>query len=212
MENLKIYEQVRNVPAAAQKTIGGGKLKGMTDINPMWRIKTLTLLFGVCGFGWYYEITNQWLEQGANGELKGFCNINLFIKMGEEWSKPIQGTGGSSFVSNEKQGAYTSDEVYKMALTDAISVACKSLGIGADIYWQGDRTKYDQASQAIPVPAAAPSLTDEEKKHIASLQACKTLDEFKAAYAAAGGNANSTKAVKKAANDIFKMLNPNITK
>jgi hypothetical protein len=30
-----------------------------------------------------------------------------------------------------------------MALTDAISVACKSLGMAADIYWESDRTKYD---------------------------------------------------------------------
>ena len=30
-----------------------------------------------------------------------------------------------------------------MATTDAISVACKQLGIGADIYFANDRTKYD---------------------------------------------------------------------
>ena len=30
-----------------------------------------------------------------------------------------------------------------MALTDAISVACKSLGFGADIYFGKDRTKYN---------------------------------------------------------------------
>ena len=45
-------------------------------------------------------------------------------------------------VANEKNGLYTSDECYKMALTDAISVACKALGFGADVYWGADRTKY----------------------------------------------------------------------
>ena len=30
-----------------------------------------------------------------------------------------------------------------MALTDAISVACKALGFGADIYWEAGRTKYN---------------------------------------------------------------------
>lgn len=29
-----------------------------------------------------------------------------------------------------------------MALTDAISVACKALGFGADVYWAKDATKY----------------------------------------------------------------------
>ena len=35
MENLELYEKVRSVPENAQKEIKGGKLKGMTDINPM---------------------------------------------------------------------------------------------------------------------------------------------------------------------------------
>ena len=72
--------------------------------------------------------------------------------MNGEWSEAIQGIGGSSFVTNEKNGLYTSDECFKMALTDAISVACKALGIGADVYWDKDSTKYNQTSiQATPV-------------------------------------------------------------
>ena len=42
MENMKIYEAVRKVPDSAKKNISAGRLKGMTDINPMWRIKALT--------------------------------------------------------------------------------------------------------------------------------------------------------------------------
>ena len=38
------------------------------------------------------------------------------------------------------------DEAFKMAETDALSVACKKLGIGADIYWAGDNTKYTQGT------------------------------------------------------------------
>lgn len=48
------------------------------------------------------------------------------------------------FASKEKSGIYVSDECYKMATTDAISVACKQLGIGADVYWDSDRTKYNK--------------------------------------------------------------------
>lgn len=143
--NLRIYEAARTVPASATKEIAGGRLKGMTDINPMWRIKKLTELFGPCGIGWKYEVTRQELQPGANGEIAAFVNINLYIKKDGEWSEPIPGTGGSMFVAKEKTGLYTSDECYKMALTDAISVACKALGFGADVYWKADRTKYDRA-------------------------------------------------------------------
>lgn len=140
--NLKIYNEVRQVPKQAQKKIKGGRLSGMTDINPMWRIKKLTELFGPCGFGWKYEITEKRLEEGGNNEIAAFVDINLYVNQDGEWSEPIPGTGGSTFVAKERKGLYTSDECYKMALTDAISVACKPLGFGADIYWSADRTKY----------------------------------------------------------------------
>lgn len=142
MENLDLYNKVREVPKEAQKSFNNGRFSG-TDINPMWRIKKLTEEFGICGFGWYYEITDKWLEKGQDDIVAAFVNINLFIKIGEEWSKPIQGTGGNTFVSKNKNGYQVSDECYKMALTDAISVAAKALGVGADIYFGNDRTKYD---------------------------------------------------------------------
>lgn len=141
--NLALYNKVRVVPSEAQKPILGGRLKGMTDINPMWRIKTLTEQFGQAGLGWYFEILEERIEEGANGEKVVFVKINLYVKNEGEWSKPIVGIGGSSFVAKEKSGLYTSEECFKMALTDAISVSCKSLGIGADVYYAKDRSKYD---------------------------------------------------------------------
>ena len=142
MENLEIYERVRQVPTSAQREIQAGRLKGKTDINPMWRIKALTEQFGPCGIGWKYTITDKRLENGANNEVSAFVDIDLYIKVDGEWSDAIPGTGGSAFVASERNGLYTSDECYKMALTDAISVACKALGFGADVYWAKDATKY----------------------------------------------------------------------
>lgn len=143
MGNLDIYEKVRSVPDSAKKTIKGGRTSGMTDINPMWRIKVLTEQFGPCGIGWYYIPTRKWLEASGN-EIAAFVDIELYIKVDGEWSKPIPGNGGSMFAAKEKSGIYVSDECYKMATTDAISVACKQLGIGADVYWESDRTKYNK--------------------------------------------------------------------
>lgn len=143
MENLDLYEKVRSVPDSAKKTIKGGRTSGMTDINPMWRIKVLTEQFGPCGIGWYYIPTKKWLETSGN-EIAAFVDIELYVKVDGEWSKPIPGNGGSMFASKEKSGIYVSDECYKMATTDAISVACKQLGIGADVYWDSDRTKYNK--------------------------------------------------------------------
>ena len=141
MGNLEIYEKVRAVPQEAKKTITAGRMKGFTDINPMWRIKVLTEQFGVCGVGWYFDINREWTES-VGEEVCAFVDISLYVKVGGDWSKPIRGTGGSRLATKEKAGVYVSDECYKMACTDAVSVACKNLGIGADVYWEKDVTKY----------------------------------------------------------------------
>lgn len=152
-DNMKIYEAVRSCPENALKPIQAGRLKGKSDINPMWRIKMLTETFGAAGFGWYYDITRQWTETGANGEIAAFVNINLYVKIGDEWSKPIQGNGGSMLVTQERNGLYTDDEAFKKALTDAISVSCKALGFAADVYWNQDGTKYSGNNAAQNAPS-----------------------------------------------------------
>ena len=55
-ENMDLYNVLRDVPNIAKKAITAGRLKGMTDINPMYRIKALTEEFGPCGIGWWYTI------------------------------------------------------------------------------------------------------------------------------------------------------------
>ena len=101
MGNLDLYNKARNVPQEAKKEISAGRLKGFTDINPMWRIKFLTEHFGMCGFGWYYDVVEQKLEDGSDGQKAAFVTVHLFVKVDNEWSKPIIGLGGSSFIANE---------------------------------------------------------------------------------------------------------------
>ena len=145
MNNLEIYEAARNVPPEACKDFNNGRFSG-TDINPMWRIKKLTELFGPVGIGWYYEVLSERSERLNEDSVIAVVNLNLYVKKDGEWSKPIYGTGGNQLVSKGKNGVNVSDEGYKMALTDALSVACKALGIGADVYYSKDKTKYTNTS------------------------------------------------------------------
>lgn len=167
MSNLDIYNKTKAVPKEALTEIKAGRLKGKSNINPQWRIHKLTEMFGPCGVGWKYKITKQWIEIGANDEKTAFVNIDLFIKDNGEWSDAISGNGGSSFVAKEKNGLYTSDECYKMALTDAISVSCKALGVAADVYWsEGD--KYTEQSRKA-----------EQEEETAKERLKKSIEEFK---------------------------------
>lgn len=178
MDNLEIYERYREVPKEAQKDIQGGRMKGKTDINPMWRIKALTEQFGACGMGWYYKPVKKWLEQHGD-EIAAFVDIELFIKVDGEWSMPISGTGGSMFSTVERSGIFVSDECYKMATTDAISVACKQLGFGADIYWGADRSKYDISNDKQSTTTKAETKTASNTITKTEAEALKELVEKK---------------------------------
>ena len=146
--NMRIYDAVRSVPPEAIKPITAGRLKGKSDINPMWRIKVLTEQFGPCGEGWYTEGVRYWtVIQEKSMEMAVFCELQLHTKGENGWSAPIYGIGGNTVIAAEKNGLYLDDEAYKKAYTDALSVACKALGIGADVYWQADRTKYSDLTE-----------------------------------------------------------------
>ena len=108
-DNLKYYEALRYVPQEALKPIKAGRLQGMSDINPVWRFKAMTEVFGPCGIGWKYEITKQWQEQYGQ-EVKSFTNINLYVKVDGQWSEPIPGTGGATVVEVNSKGLYVNDE------------------------------------------------------------------------------------------------------
>ena len=147
---MEIWNKVCRPPEDALKKITGGRLSGMTDISPQWRYKIMTEVFGPCGSGWKYEIVKFWSHE-AGDETLAFCQVNLYYRKDGEWSEAVPGIGGSMLTAIEKRGAYHSDECYKMALTDALSVAMKTLGVAADIYsgmWDGSKYKREQVEYA----------------------------------------------------------------
>ena len=140
MNAIEIYKKLSQPPATALREITDGKLKGKTDINPQWRYEAMTETFGLVGIGWKYEIQKLWTEKGAGNEVLAFAQVAVFVRDQEtkEWSDPIVGIGGSKLINDYQRGSQSNDEGYKMALTDALSVACKALGVGADIYYEKD--------------------------------------------------------------------------
>jgi len=146
MENMDIYNAVKKPPPFALKPITGGRLRGFTDVNPQWRIMVMTEHFGVCGVGWKYTIEKLWLEP-VSAEICAFAEVALSIKVDGEWSSPIPGIGGSMLLEKETKGFHVSDECYKMAITDALSVAMKMLGVAGDVYAGAfDGSKYSERS------------------------------------------------------------------
>lgn len=175
MSNMDKWDAMKRPPITALKTIQAGRLKGMSDVNPQWRIQVMTEVFGACGIGWYYTVERFWAEQGAAGEVMCFVHIHLYTKTLEGWSAPITGIGGSALVAKESAGLRANDEGYKMATTDALSVAMKQLGVAADIYmglWDGSKYKEPVPNKNTPVAAAiasVPPINDEDMEYLKDL-------------------------------------------
>lgn len=142
-KGMEKYNKLKTPPEWALKPIKGGRLKGKTDISPQWRIQAMTEVYGICGIGWSYKINRVWREDGADGQVFAFAEVEISIVSGGYLSIP--GIGGSMLISKESGGLHCNDEAYKMAVTDALSVALKFLGVGADVYAGQCETKYDNA-------------------------------------------------------------------
>lgn len=142
------YNAVKTVPQSALKIIDFGKLKGKYDISPQWRWEILTEVYGMCGVGWYFDIvdTKEVLVE-ATGETMLYVKVNLYIKDGNEWSKPIPGYGGDFLIQKDKNGYHGNDEAFKMAVTDALGTAAKMIGVGADVYRGLQDTKINAAAE-----------------------------------------------------------------
>jgi hypothetical protein len=159
-ENLSYWEQLRQPPKEVLTKIKAGRLKGMTDIKPIWRIQKITEVFGPCGIGWKYSVSKQWTEQVSDNQILAFVNVDVFIKQENEWSEAIPGNGGSKLVAKESRGMYSSDEAFKMATTDALSSSFKMLGVAADIYLGA----YDGSKYYTPEPSSITYATKEQFK------------------------------------------------
>ena len=190
MGNMEIWDKLRTPPPDALKTITGGRLSGFTDVSPMWRFKALTEYFGPCGIGWKYEIERLWSERGSEEQVLAFAEISLYIEIDGKWSAPIPGVGGSMLVTKERNGLHSSDEGFKMAVTDALSTAMKVLGVAADIYmgkWDGSKYKEDDKKEPEDPPINEAQLLEvtnlmnetgsDEKKFLKFLQV-KQLDSM----------------------------------
>lgn len=141
------WNELARPPKSALKQIQAGRLKGMSDVNPQWRYKAMHDAYGPCGEGWKYEIVDLWTEPGLEGQMFMFAKINVYVADSGSWSDPIPGVGGSMLLEKDKYGIHHNDEAVKMAVTDALSVALKMLGVASDIYlgrWDGSKYKEEE--------------------------------------------------------------------
>lgn len=167
--NLKVWNSVKQTPNQFLKEIKFGYLKGKSDINPQWRLMAMTQAFGTVGHGWTYRIARTWSESAPDGTVMAFAEVAVKTKVDGEWGEEFFGIGGSTIVDKNKNGLQANDEGYKKAVTDALGVAFKAVGIAADIYlgnFDGSKYLYDYSlayQEPQPQLAPAPQVLDEDR-------------------------------------------------
>lgn len=177
---MEKWNKLKTPPLSALKKITGGRLSGKTDINPQWRYEAITSVYGECGIGWKWEVVKLWVEPAPEGQMFAFAQVNVYTYNKEKfWSAPIPGIGGSMLIDKEKNGLHANDEAFKMATTDALSVALKFLGVGADIYMgKFDGSKYQtepKTNKEIDVPLHEP----EEDKNVVDFKNSTPEDKIR---------------------------------
>jgi len=196
----------------------------------MWRIKVLTEVFGPSGFGWWTQnVTYEFKEADITPppqkpgdpvtpqkETSVFCELELIVKDPEtgEVSQPIYGVGGNTYIQWGKYGPKASDEAKKMAYTDALSIACKSLGIGHDIWYSNDRTKYTMNSEPAPkpvqkaetTPAAAPAEQPVEQPAEHTADTAAVINEIDVKLKEIGSKMEKGEKVEFAKNTIYPII------
>lgn len=182
MNGIELYNKVKTPPEGATSPIQGGPLNGKTNISPQWRIQALTEVYGLCGVGWKFEITNKETYTCPDGKIILFLEVALYVVDPEtgHWTEPIYGWGGDFVIDKNKNGLVANDEAYKMALTDALGNAAKCLGVAADVYMgKFDGSKYNneeyanrresgpvqKPQQPTPPPQQAPTTTERRNEH-----------------------------------------------
>lgn len=149
MNNMKNWNRLSTVPVTSLKPISFGALKGKSDINPQWRYKAMTEVYGSCGIEWSHRLVQSTIVDGANGEKLIYLEVAVKLKDGEEFT----GMGGDKIISKDKNGLRSNDEAFKMAYTDALGTALKYLGVASEIYEGNyDGSKYSESTDATEVP------------------------------------------------------------
>lgn len=140
--NTRYWETLAKTdPKHTKKFSRSGGFSG-TAIKPIYATEKMTELFGPCGVGWGIEKPDFSIID-ADKEKLVFCTVAIWFLEGQSRSSLVYGVGGDKIVSTRKTMAFTDDEAFKKAFTDAIGNAMKQIGMSADVHMgQFDDSKY----------------------------------------------------------------------
>lgn len=136
-ENTQLWNSLVDTPPEYLKEFKRAGGFGGKSIDPTYRIRKLTEVFGPVGKGWGFVQEDQWSD-GGSGSYVVYVRGHLWYLLDGERYLTNSHTGGT--VCDRAP-----DEAYKMAETDALGKCCVDLGLSCDVYMgEHDGDKYQQ--------------------------------------------------------------------
>jgi hypothetical protein len=139
MGKTDLWDRLKTTdPKHTSKFKRAGGFSG-TAIKPIWSIHRMTEEFGPCGVGWGVNEPTFQIVHG-NDEALVYCTVSVWHGSRENI---VFGVGGDKAVGRNRNGAFTDDEAFKKAFTDAVTNAFKFIGVSADVHMgMFDDSKY----------------------------------------------------------------------
>ena len=127
-DNLAIWRAVETTDSGHTKPFEGrkGGFSG-TSINPTYRAKRATELWGPIGIGWGFDEVEHFIADGADGDKVWFSKVRLWYLHNGERGEVVQ-WGATTFVGTNRNGRFTDEEAGKKSITDAVGKCLSLLG------------------------------------------------------------------------------------
>lgn len=185
-DNLAIWNALgKTDPAATKSFKRGGGFSG-TAVKPIWILKRLTEQFGPAGVGWGVNEPTFQVVTGGDSDVLVFCSVSAWHG---DRANVLWGVGGDKVAGKNKNGAFTDDEAFKKAFTDAVGNAFKTIGVAADIHlglFDDDKyvtqAKADFAAEDDELKV--PLISDDQRDEIMQLAAAAKVTLLKVCEAA----------------------------
>lgn len=155
-KNLNLWSELERTDQDYTKefTRGGG-FKG-TQIDPVWRMRRMTEVFGPVGKGWGYEELKHVITDGMV-----FVQLRVWYTLDGEKLYTGPQYGGTELFNRRSGGLVPNDEAFKMSVTDALGRCFLQIGLSADVYLGlFDDNKYKEETAKIKAKDN-PDLSDE---------------------------------------------------
>lgn len=141
-ENKTLWDKAFKTDPQHVKPITGKTYQGNSP-KPYWIIQRATEIFGPCGIGWGFTVSNERFEQWGETDVAHACLVTVWYKWNGERGEVCQ-MGQTKAAYKTNAGKFLVDEdAAKKSVTDGMVKALSLIGFAGDIFsGRWDDSKY----------------------------------------------------------------------